>query len=264
MDWKPAGAERSTPRVPAKRGSEPTWRGSEATVRRSEPTSRVSSRPGGEARRPSGEASRQVGCRADRAGKRGDRPEKRADKSGVEPTWRGSEATGRRSEPTGRVSSRPGVEASRQAGERGQGRFAGPGMPFPGALGTTRRDYGQVRAQIAARFILLHRKTAWPGENRLRRTEIAASNWKSGLSTAARAPDAGSGGRGGSDPLTDRQRQRGRLTLASNGGRGGSDPLTHQHLGAGALSPLQRRPDGTYLLADLARCGAVEDGAHQG
>ena len=108
-------------------------------------------------------------------------------------------------------------------------------------------------------------KTAWPRENRLRRTEIAASNWKSGLSTAARAPHAGSsGGRGGSDPLTDRQRQQGLLTLASNGGRGGSDPLTHQHLGAGALSPLQRRPDGTYLLADLARCGAVEDGAHQG
>ena len=164
MDWKPAGAERSTPRVPAKRGSEPTWRGSEATGRRSEPTSRVSSRPGGEAR-----------------------------------------ATGRRSEPTSRVlsrpggearqasrprvSSRPGVEASRQAGERGQGRFAGPGMPFPGALGTTRRDYGQVGAEIAARFILLHRKdrlarrnSASPHRDRRVELEIGVINSSKGSS----------------------------------------------------------------------------------
>ena len=47
-------------------------------------------------------------------------------------------------------------------------------------------------------------------------------------------------------------------------GPDGTDPLTHQHLGAGALSPLQRRPDGPYLLADLAGGGAVEDRAHQG
>ncbi len=81
-------------------------------------------------------------------------------------------------------------------------------------------------------------KTAWPGENRLRRTEIAASNWKSGLSTAARAPDAGSnGGRGCSDPLTDRQRQRGCVMPAPTrpGGRRPAQPTS-----TSALEPYPR------------------------